>query len=173
MLVMLRKRRISDDLFSNASVMVPCLEPRTTLRCYEVFLLCLQRYIATRKFADAASIRTSRFTKRAGICVGQHFLNTCNLHQSRAALTDPRGGHRDAPFRPISFIFMQFSAKILSKIDFCHKFRGKRPPVMLVSPPGKSWIRHWAVLKDNTTIISTLYLQLNVANWRFSCYVNK
>ena len=68
-----------------------------------------------------------------------------------------KGDTRDAPFRPISFIFMQFSAKILPKNRILPQVQGLAAPSGVDAPSGKSWIRHSAVLKDNTTI--------NVANF--------
>ena len=66
------------------------------------------------------------------------------------SLTDS-GGARDASDQ-ISFIFMQFSAKILPKNGFLPKLRGWRPPP---SPSGKSWIRH----------SEQLWFQISQMNW--------
>ena len=54
-----------------------------------------------------------------------------------------RGRYVRAPLGPISYIFMQFSAKLCQIICW----RTPTPPG-LVFPTGKSWIRHW-----KTTIV--------------------
>ena len=64
---------------------------------------------------------------------------------SQGALADPSGGARDAPclLDPISFIFMQFSVKMLANNRFLPQTQGLAPP------PGKFWIRHWDVTWHN------------------------
>ena len=50
------------------------------------------------------------------------------LFNEELPLADPRGGTRNATFSPISFIFMQFSAKILANNRYLPQTQGFASP---------------------------------------------
>ena len=56
---------------------------------------------------------------------------------NKVSLADPRGARKRSPLGPISFIFMQFSAKILSNNRFSPQTQGGWcPPCPCLGNPG-------------------------------------
>ena len=96
--------------------------------------------------------------------LGKNWLKTSMyLHET---LADPRrgGSGKIQQSVPISFISMQFSAKIFSKLGSWFKLKGWHPP------SGKSWIRH----SEPSTYVQTLtYFNIVIVTTYVSIFILK